>query len=176
MRLTTRAFECWRCGSWIHKETCGNWGVSKAVVRLTDGVSVSATYVSPAAATGDHRSTEMPPPALKWLATFPGFLLSTPHRKPLSFYISPLINRRLRGVRDWGKLLHMYWDGAAGAERWWKTAGVSRVNLFSLKHESVIYVTPRCLQQVKMCPALHSCMFSIVLGWVVLWEMWMADL
>lgn len=34
------------CGSWICTATCGNWGVSRALVSLTNGVSISVTCVT----------------------------------------------------------------------------------------------------------------------------------
>lgn len=47
-----------RCGCWICTETWRNWGVSRAVVRLTDRVSISVTRVT-TSAMGDHCSAEM---------------------------------------------------------------------------------------------------------------------
>lgn len=54
------------CGSWICTATRGNRGVSRALVSLTNGVSVSVTCVSPTTTMGDHCSAEMSHCPWKW--------------------------------------------------------------------------------------------------------------
>lgn len=68
-----------KCATGVSKGTWRNGGVSRVVARLTVGVSISVTRVSPAAALGDHCSAEMSPSVCKWLRTVPHSFPETPH-------------------------------------------------------------------------------------------------
>lgn len=134
-------FEHSGCGSWICTATCRKWGVSKAVVRLTNGVSISVTCASPTTAMGDHCSAEMSHCPLNGTADCLAFNpQSLTHISPIPrfLFVFQTCSRTKKAhcVRLWGKILKMCCKARAAAKQWWKTLGVSlgvgRLDLFAL--------------------------------------------